>query len=36
VLVASPLVMWLGAKREQFVKPARKERGRDEHEGAVV
>jgi preprotein translocase subunit SecF len=35
VLVASPLVMWLGAKREQFVKPARKDR-RDEHEGAVV
>jgi preprotein translocase subunit SecF len=36
VLVASPLLMWLGAKREQFVKPTRKERGRDEHEGAVV
>src|ERR687887_329705 len=35
VLVASPLVMWLGAKREQFIKPARKGR-RDEHEGAVV
>src|SRR3954471_19727562 len=35
VLVASPLVMWLGAKREQFVKPPRKGR-RDEHEGAVV
>src|SRR3982751_2392782 len=35
VLVASPLVMWLGARREQFVKPARKDR-RDEHEGAVV
>jgi preprotein translocase subunit SecF len=35
VLVASPLVMWLGAKREQFVRPARKDR-RDEHEGAVV
>jgi preprotein translocase subunit SecF len=35
VLVASPLVMWLGAKREQFVRPARKT-GRDEHEGAVV
>lgn len=35
VLVASPLVMWLGAKREQFIKPTR--RGpRDEHEGAVV
>jgi preprotein translocase subunit SecF len=36
VLVASPLLMWLGAKRDQFIKPARKERGRDEHEGAVV
>jgi preprotein translocase subunit SecF len=36
VLVASPLLMWLGARREQFIKPARKERGRDEHEGAVV
>ena len=35
VFVASPLVMWLGAKREQFVKPVRR-RGRDEHEGAVV
>jgi len=35
VLVASPLVMWLGAKREQFIKPARKGR-HDEHEGAVV
>src|SRR3954451_8160734 len=37
VLVASPLVMWLGAKREQFVRPGRKGSGRrDEHEGAVV
>jgi preprotein translocase subunit SecF len=36
VLVASPLLMWLGAKREQFIRPTRKERGRDEHEGAVV
>jgi len=35
VLVASPLVMWLGAKRDQFIKPARKG-PRDEHEGAVV
>jgi preprotein translocase subunit SecF len=34
VLVASPLVMWLGARREQFIRPVRK--GRDEHEGAVV
>jgi preprotein translocase subunit SecF len=38
VLVASPLVMWLGAKREQFIVPAKKPTGdrRDEHEGAVV
>ena len=36
VLVASPLVMWLGAKRDQFVKPGRKAGRRDEHEGAVV
>jgi len=38
VLVASPLVMWLGAKREQFIVPAKKKTGdrRDEHEGAVV
>jgi preprotein translocase subunit SecF len=36
VLVASPLLMWLGASREQFVKAARKERSRGEHEGAVV
>ena len=35
VFVASPLVMWLGARREQFVKAGRR-RGRDEHEGAVV
>ena len=35
VFVASPLVMWLGARRDQFIKPARRER-RDEHEGAVV
>ncbi len=35
VLVASPLVMWLGARREQFVTPV-KRTGRDEHEGAVV
>ncbi len=35
VLVASPLLMWLGAKREQFVRAPRKDR-RDEHEGAVV
>jgi preprotein translocase subunit SecF len=37
VLVASPLVMWLGAKREQFIVPAKRKGGpRDEHEGAVV
>ena len=37
VLVASPLLMWLGAKREQFIVPAKKKGDRrDEHEGAVV
>jgi preprotein translocase subunit SecF len=38
VLVASPLVMWLGARREQFIVPTKKKAGdrRDEHEGAVV
>jgi len=36
VLVASPLVMWLGVDRSQFVRPAKKPRGTDEHEGAVV
>jgi preprotein translocase subunit SecF len=38
VLVASPLVMWLGAKREQFSVPAKKKASdrRDEQEGAVV
>jgi preprotein translocase subunit SecF len=35
VLVASPLLMWFGARRDQFVKPAKRDR-RDEHEGAVV
>ena len=35
VLVASPLVMWLGVDRAQFVRPQKKDR-RDEHEGAVV
>ena len=34
VLVASPLLMWLGAKRDQFIKPPK--RGRDETDGAVV
>jgi preprotein translocase subunit SecF len=37
VLVASPLVMWLGASREQFIVPTKKKGGlRDENEGAVV
>ena len=37
VLVACPLVMWLGAKRDQFIVPTkRKGDRRDEHEGAVV
>jgi preprotein translocase subunit SecF len=38
VLVASPLVMWLGARRDQFIVPAQRKPGgpRDEHEGAVV
>jgi len=38
VLVASPLVMWLGAKREQFIVPTKRKAGDrpDEHEGAVV
>jgi preprotein translocase subunit SecF len=34
VLVASPLVMWLGVDRAQFVKPVKTER--DKNEGAVV
>jgi len=36
VLVASPLVMWLGVDRSQFVKAPKKPRGGDENEGAVV
>jgi preprotein translocase subunit SecF len=37
VLVASPLVMWLGARREQFIVPAKAKGGpRDEQHGAVV
>jgi preprotein translocase subunit SecF len=39
VLVASPLVMWLGVDRSQFIKSAPKKGGggaRDENEGAVV
>jgi preprotein translocase subunit SecF len=35
VLVASPLLMWLGVDRAQFVKPLKKT-GRDENDGAVV
>ena len=35
VLVASPLVMWLGVSREQFVKPKKVVEGANE-EGAVV
>jgi hypothetical protein len=33
--VASPLVMWLGVDRSQFVRPPKKT-ARGEHEGAVV
>jgi preprotein translocase subunit SecF len=38
VLVASPLVMWLGARREQFIVAAKRKASgpRDEQEGAVV
>src|SRR5688500_5339583 len=38
VLVACPLVMWLGARRDQFIVPTKRKAGdrRDEHEGAVV
>ncbi|MDA1118260.1 MAG: protein translocase subunit SecF [Proteobacteria bacterium] len=35
VLVASPLLMWLGVDRAQFVRTLKKP-GKDEHEGAVV
>ena len=35
VLVASPLLMWLGARRDQFIQPPKRER-RDENDGAVV
>ena len=36
VLVASPLLMWLGAKRDQFISKKKLTDRRDEHEGAVV
>jgi preprotein translocase subunit SecF len=38
VLVASPLVMWLGARREQFIVAGKRKASgpRDEQEGAVV
>jgi len=38
VLVACPLVMWLGARRDQFIVPTKRKAGDccDEHEGAVV
>jgi preprotein translocase subunit SecF len=36
VLVASPLLMWLGAKRDQFIAKKKATDRRDEHEGAVV
>src|SRR5918992_1678274 len=38
VFVACPLVMWLGARRDQFIVPTKRKTGdrRDEHEGAVV
>jgi preprotein translocase subunit SecF len=35
VLVASPLVMWLGVDRAQFVRPA-KSAEKERNEGAVV
>jgi preprotein translocase subunit SecF len=36
VLVASPLVMWLGVDRTQFVRPLKKSALEDKNEGAVV
>ena len=36
VLVASPLVMWLGVDRTQFVRPVKKSALDDKNEGAVV
>ena len=36
VLVASPLVMWLGVDRSQFVRPPKKSLADEKNEGAVV
>ena len=36
VLVASPLVMWLGVDRSQFVRATKKKGAGDENDGAVV
>jgi preprotein translocase subunit SecF len=36
VLVASPLVMWLGVDRTQFVRASKKGLADDKNEGAVV
>ena len=36
VLVASPLVMWLGVDRSQFIRAPKKKGAGDENDGAVV
>ena len=36
VLVASPLVMWLGVDRTQFIRPTKKSLADDKNAGAVV
>jgi hypothetical protein len=36
VLVASPLVMWLGVDRTQFIRAPKKNPADDKNEGAVV
>jgi preprotein translocase subunit SecF len=36
VLVASPLVMWLGVDRSQFIRAPKKGAADDKNEGAVV
>ena len=36
VLVASPLVMWLGARRDQFVEKKKARRTGSDDDGAVV